>query len=70
VENHCSIAKAARLCPKLCGGELSLFRTLLGEDVSVDRVEHILSGDRCCSYRITERPIEPALDQRAQVLHE
>ena len=62
VENHCSIAKAASLCPKLCGGELSLFRTLLGEDVSVERVEHILSGDRRCSYRITERPIEPALD--------
>jgi len=70
VENHCSIAKAARLCPKLCGGELSLFRTLLGEDVSVERVEHILSGDRCCSYRIAERPIEPALEQRAKVPHE
>jgi len=70
VENHCSIAKAARLCPNLCGGELSLFRTLLGEDVSVERVEHILSGDRCCSYRITERPIEPAVEQRAHVLPE
>jgi len=70
VENHCSIAKAARLCPKLCGGELSLFRTLLGENVSVERVEHILSGDRCCSYRITERPSEPALNQRALLLHE
>ena len=62
VENHCSIAQAARLCPNLCGGELSLFRTVLGENVSVERVEHILSGDRCCSYRITERPDEPALD--------
>jgi predicted ArsR family transcriptional regulator len=56
MEHHCSIAKAARFCPKLCGGELSLFRAVLGDDVSVDRVEHILSGDRCCSYRITERP--------------
>jgi predicted ArsR family transcriptional regulator len=44
VQNHCSIAKAARLCPKLCGGELSLFRTVLGDDVSVERTEHILSG--------------------------
>ena len=60
VENHCAIADAARVCPKLCGSELSLFRTLLGGDVSVDRVEHILSGDRCCAYRITERPDEPA----------
>ena len=56
VENHCSISKAARFCPKLCAGELSLFRSVLGDDVSVDRVEHILSGDRCCAYRITPRP--------------
>lgn len=58
VQNHCSIAKAARRCPKLCGGELSLFRAVLGDDVSVERVEHILSGDRCCSYRIRNRPAE------------
>jgi len=62
VENHCSIAKAARLCSRLCGAELSLFRNVLGDDVSVARIEHILSGDRCCSYRITERPNGPALD--------
>jgi len=62
IENHCSIAKAARLCSGLCGAELSLFRDVLGDDVSVERVEHILSGDRCCSYRIIERPNEPALD--------
>ena len=60
VENHCSIAKAARFCPKLCGGELLLFRTVLGEDVSVERVEHILSGDRCCTYRITDHPGDPS----------
>ena len=62
VENHCSIANAARLCSSLCSSELSLFRTVLGDEVSVDRVGHILAGDRCCAYRITERPIEPALD--------
>jgi len=60
-ENHCSISKAARFCPKLCAAELSLFRSVLGDDVSVDRVEHILSGDRCCAYRITGRPGDPAL---------
>lgn len=62
VENHCSIAKAARFCPKLCAGELSLFRAALGDDVSVERVEHILSGDRCCAYRISERPHDPTLE--------
>jgi predicted ArsR family transcriptional regulator len=54
VENHCSIAQAARLCSNLCDGELSLFRAVLGEDLSIDRVEHILSGDRCCTYCITD----------------
>jgi predicted ArsR family transcriptional regulator len=62
VENHCSIAKAARFCPKLCAGELSLFRAVLGDDVSVDRVEHLLRGDRRCTYRITDRPGEQAVD--------
>lgn len=62
VENHCSIAKAARFCPRLCGCELSLFRTVLGDDVSVERVEHILSGDRRCTYRIeSQRPIDSQL---------
>ena len=55
IENHCSIASAAQFCPKLCGGELSLFRAVLGDDVSVERVEHILSGDRRCAYMITEQ---------------
>jgi predicted ArsR family transcriptional regulator len=61
IESHCSIANAARICPKLCTSELSLFRALLGDDVSIDRVEHLLLGDRCCGYRITERPNKPAM---------
>ena len=52
VENHCSISKAAQFCPKLCGGELTLFRQALGDDVTVERVEHILRGDRRCTFRI------------------
>ncbi len=53
VENHCSISKAAHLCQNLCGGELSLFRAVLGQDTSVERTEYILAGDRCCAYRIS-----------------
>jgi len=53
VENHCAIAKAARVCPKLCASELALFRAVLGDDVGVERIEHILTGGRCCSYRIS-----------------
>ncbi len=60
IENHCSIADAARLCQNLCGCELSLFRTILGKDVAIERSEHILSGDRCCIYRITHLVHAPA----------
>jgi len=60
VENHCSVGKAARLCSKLCGSELSLFQAALGEQVRIERVEHILSGDPRCTFSISERSKEPA----------
>jgi len=53
VENHCSICAAAQRCPKLCTAERDVFATLLGDEVSIERVEHILQGDRRCAYRIT-----------------
>lgn len=56
VENHCAIAKAAHFCTQLCGGELRLFREVLGDDVRVERVEHFLAGDRRCTYRILAAP--------------
>lgn len=56
VENHCAIAKAAHCCAQLCGGELWLFRELLGEGVRIERVEHLLAGDRRCTYRIRAQP--------------
>ena len=52
VENHCAISRAAQFCPKLCGGELTLFREVLGDRVIVERIEHMLSGDRRCTFRI------------------
>jgi predicted ArsR family transcriptional regulator len=64
VENHCSISKAAHYCSKLCGGELTLFREILGDRVTVERIEHMLSGDRRCAYRIVEESGEgrPSVD--------
>lgn len=59
VENHCAIAQAATLCQRLCGGELALFRELLGEGVRVERGEHLLAGDRRCTYRIFTRSDTP-----------
>ena len=55
VENHCTIAAASQICPAICGEELGLWRTVLGDDVSVDMTEHMLDGDRRCVFRIRER---------------
>ncbi len=55
VENHCPICAAANACQGLCREELTLFRTLLGKAVQVERVDHILAGARRCAYRIQGR---------------
>jgi len=52
IEHHCPICTAATACPGLCGSELALFREVLGPRVSVERTQHIVSGDRRCTYRI------------------
>ncbi|MBE9179981.1 transcriptional regulator [Oculatella sp. LEGE 06141] len=52
VENHCSIHAAAQHCQQFCRSELDVFTALLGADVSVERVEHVMKGDRRCAYRI------------------
>lgn len=55
VENHCPICAAARACQGLCRDELGLFQKVLGRDVSVERIDHVLAGARRCSYRISPR---------------
>jgi predicted ArsR family transcriptional regulator len=52
IEHHCPICDAATECQGLCRGELTLFRTVLGEDVSVEREQHLLAGDARCVYRV------------------
>ena len=52
VENHCPICAAANACQGFCSTELDLFRSVLGPGVSVERGEHILSGDQRCVYRV------------------
>jgi predicted ArsR family transcriptional regulator len=54
VENHCPICAAATACQGLCRSELMVFRAVLGTDVTVERVDHILAGARRCAYRIKE----------------
>lgn len=56
LEHHCPICAAARLCTGLCREELALFSSLLGEDVKIERLSHILAGAGRCAYRITAAP--------------
>ena len=51
-EHNCAIFHVAQGTPAACRAELELFSDVLGADVV--REQHIASGDRCCSYRITE----------------
>ena len=52
IENHCPICAAANVCQGFCSTEMDLFRSVLGPGVSIDRSEHIVSGDRRCVYRV------------------
>jgi predicted ArsR family transcriptional regulator len=53
VENHCPVCAAARLCTGLCREELALFHRVLGKDIKVERLTHILAGAGRCAYRVT-----------------
>lgn len=52
VENHCPICAAAQTCQTLCSAELEVFQSVLGAAIAIERVEHILKGDRRCAYRV------------------
>ncbi|NJN86582.1 MAG: transcriptional regulator [Leptolyngbyaceae cyanobacterium SL_7_1] len=54
IENHCPIQTAATRCQGLCNAELEVFRTLLGSAVTVERVDHLLQGDRRCAYQVKQ----------------
>jgi predicted ArsR family transcriptional regulator len=59
VENHCPICVTATTCQGFCRAELDSFREVLGPDVSVERTEHIVQGDRRCVYRIALPCVPP-----------
>ena len=52
IEHHCPIRDAATACGALCTAELDVFQRVLGPAVKVTRVQHVLSGDRRCAYRV------------------
>jgi predicted ArsR family transcriptional regulator len=51
-QKHCPICAVATSCTGLCRMELEIFQAALGGDVTIERVEHILAGDRRCVYRV------------------
>lgn len=53
IENHCPICAAATACQGFCSIELDVFRGVLGPEWNIAREDHVLSGARRCSYRIT-----------------
>jgi predicted ArsR family transcriptional regulator len=53
VEDHCPICAAAMTCQGFCSIELQVFRNLLGPCWHIEREDHLLTGARRCSYRIT-----------------
>lgn len=56
IESHCPICVAARQCQGFCRSELQVFQAAIGELGQVRRVEHLITGDRRCVYRICATP--------------
>ena len=51
VEHNCAIASVARRYGQACVSELEFIRAVL-PDASVERVSHMVQGDRHCAYEI------------------
>ena len=54
IEKHCPICEAAAVCTGLCKNELHLFKTVLGDNVHIERGEYILAGGRNCVYTVRQ----------------
>ena len=52
-ENNCPISTAAKNCTGLCENELALLQKVLGENISIERTEHIIDNKFKCSYQIS-----------------
>jgi len=63
IENHCPICAAAEACQGFCAAELNTFKFVLGQDVDITRVNHIISGDRRCAYSIQIKSLNKLTNQ-------
>ena len=52
IEDHCPICAAAQTCQQFCRSELAVFQRVLGEQCSVERIEHLQAGARRCVYLV------------------
>lgn len=52
IEHHCPVCAAAQQCQGLCRNELAMFKSFIGDSATVEREQHLLSGDERCVYRI------------------
>jgi predicted ArsR family transcriptional regulator len=52
-EHNCAISKISKRTTAPCDAELALFKDVLG--ANVERESHIASGDRCCTYVVSQR---------------
>ncbi|MNK25716.1 hypothetical protein D3C87_440430 [compost metagenome] len=55
IENHCPICAAATICQGFCKSELETFQSVLGNNVKIHRIDHILAGAQRCAYRIANK---------------
>jgi radical SAM protein with 4Fe4S-binding SPASM domain len=53
IENHCPICAAATACQGFCRAELKNFKSLIGQEYTVERVQHIITDGQRCVYKIT-----------------
>ncbi|WP_281885937.1 metalloregulator ArsR/SmtB family transcription factor [Paenibacillus sp. YYML68] len=54
-EHNCPISQVANQFQHACSCELSMFRTLLGNDAEVERTECLAKGGMKCTYIIQQR---------------
>lgn len=57
IERHCPICAAAKACSGFCTKEMDLFQEILGKEVTIKRIEHIIDGKPRCTYRVSETDI-------------
>lgn len=55
IEHHCPICDIASKCKEFCGSEMEIFQKVLGQEISIEREEHIVSGDHRCTYKIVRK---------------